>query len=233
MDRLTRKELKTDRFAVEVTNTLEYLSAHRRPAAALAAIVVIAILAGGGYYFYHQRRHATEQKLLRALLEAHAANVGTGGSPFKKSFTSAEEKDQAVSQATDELLNKYRNSEEGGVALYFRGVAAMERGDAAEAQRLLTEAREAGGGDFGSLASLSLAEVYAAQGKHADAEKLLRALVNKPTDLVSKEQATLALARVLAQSKPEEARKLMEPLRSERSAISRAAINLLGEIPTN
>jgi DNA-directed RNA polymerase subunit F len=48
---------------------------------------------------------------------------------------------------------------------------------------------------------------------------------------VSKEQAQIALAQVLAKANPQEARKLLEPLRSERAAISRNALTLLAELP--
>jgi len=48
---------------------------------------------------------------------------------------------------------------------------------------------------------------------------------------VSKEQATLELAQVVAKRNPAEARKLLEPLSaSPRSAVSRAAVSALGTI---
>jgi hypothetical protein len=48
---------------------------------------------------------------------------------------------------------------------------------------------------------------------------------------VSKEQATLDLARLIAKKNPAEARKLLEPLSaSKRSVVSRAAVAELGNI---
>ena len=52
----------------------------------------------------------------------------------------------------------------------------------------------------------------------AEAEKLLRSLIDDPTILVSKEQATIALAKVVAKKNPAEARKLLEPLRAASAA---------------
>ena len=72
------------------------------------------------------------------------------------------------------------------------------------------------------------------QGKTDDAEKLLRQLIDKPTMFVSKEQATLDLAQVLAKKNPAEARKLLEPLSaSPRTAVSRAAVAAMGTIPAS
>jgi hypothetical protein len=60
---------------------------------------------------------------------------------------------------------------------------------------------------------------------------LLRALYDKPTVFVSKEQAAIALARAISTTKPAEARKLLEPLRTGRPAISQTAITLLSQLP--
>ena len=84
---------------------------------------------------------------------------------------------------------------------------------------------------YDSVAQLSLAQIYQSQGKSADAEKILRQLVDKPSVFVSKEQATLELAKVLAKSNPAEARKLVEPLSaSPRTAVSRAAVGVMATI---
>ena len=85
--------------------------------------------------------------------------------------------------------------------------------------------------NYASMGKLSLAQVYLSTGRNADAEKLLRSLYDKPSLFVSKEQAAIALARALAVTKPAEARKLLEPLRTGRPAISQVAITLLSQLP--
>jgi hypothetical protein len=55
--------------------------------------------------------------------------------------------------------------------------------------------------------------------------------MSNPTQTISKEQATLELAELLASDNPAEARKLVEPLRTSRTAISRVAIDLIGRLP--
>ena len=63
------------------------------------------------------------------------------------------------------------------------------------------------------------------------AARYLRDLMAHPALTVSKEAAALALGRVLVKTNPAEARKLLEPLRNERAAISQAAVTALGELP--
>ena len=81
-----------------------------------------------------------------------------------------------------------------------------------------------------ALAKLSLAQIYFGDGRDAQGEKTLRELIDNPTDFVSKEQATISLARFLAPKKPAEARKLLEPLRSQPGAVSQVALSLIGEL---
>ena len=108
---------------------------------------------------------------------------------------------------------------------------AADKSDIAQAEKRFKEAVDNGTGPYASLAKLSLAHIYQSQGKLADAEKLLHSLIDKPTILVSKDEATIVLAQILAPTQPDQARKLLDPLRgSPRTAVSRAAITVLGEM---
>jgi hypothetical protein len=59
---------------------------------------------------------------------------------------------------------------------------------------------------------------------------MLRDLIAHPTVFVSSEQATITLARYLANKKPAEARKLLEPLRSQPGSVGQIALTILGEM---
>ena len=63
------------------------------------------------------------------------------------------------------------------------------------------------------------------------AEKTLRDLVAHPTVTVSKDEAQIRLALLIGKKNPDEARKMLEPMRTERTAVSRAAVQALGELP--
>ena len=90
---------------------------------------------------------------------------------------------------------------------------------------------DSGNKPYGSLAKLSLAQLYASQGKVADGERLIQSVIDHPTVLVSKESATVALAELIRNTDPQRARKLLEPLRSNpRSNVSRTALTILGEM---
>ena len=49
--------------------------------------------------------------------------------------------------------------------------------------------------------------------------------------MVSKEEAQIQLAEILSRTDPAAARKILDPLRTGRTAVSRAAISAMGNIP--
>jgi hypothetical protein len=229
LDRLTRKELKSDHFALEVQHGVEYVSGHRRQmglyggiAAALAVIVL-------GVYLYRQHTHAVRQEALAGALQIVNAQVGPQQNEYILAFPTEDARKQAAVKTLTDVVNGFSGSEEGNIADYMLGSMAANDGNLPDAEKRLKRVADSGSGNASSLAKLALAQVYAAENKQADAERVARELMDHPTAVVSKEQATFALAHILEDTKPGEARKLLEPYRSsDRPNLSRAAINALG-----
>jgi predicted negative regulator of RcsB-dependent stress response len=231
VDRLTRKDLKTDKFAVEVEHSLEYVSEHRKQLGLYSGIAVaVAVIAGVGWYYTQHQRVERQAALAKAIAVAEA-DIGAASQSGAPSFPTQEAKNAAKVKVFTELANKYPGKEEALIAALYLGAAAADKGDLAGAEKQFRTVAESGKGDLASQAKLSLAQIYTNTGKPAEAEKLLRDLLEHPTVFVSKEQATLNLARLLASSKPAEARKLLQPLVTGRAAASQAAIQAMAQIP--
>lgn len=231
MDRVTRKELKTDPFAVEVQHSVEYVAGHKQQVVryGIAALVVLAL--GLGFYFYHRTEVQSRMELLSKAITISQANVGPSPTPDLPSYPTQQAKDEAQNKAFTEVAAKYAGTEEGTVAQFYLASAAADKGNLAEAEKRYRDIVDNGSGAYVSLGKLALGSIYASQGKTAEAEKLVRSVVDSPTLLVSKESATIALARILAPKNPKEAMKLLGPLRAnERPAISRAAIDAITEL---
>ena len=231
MDRAHRHALKQDRFAEQVGHTVEYAAEHRgafiRWGLIGAAVLVVAL----GWLFYSRSQAAARQEELRKAIRIQEANVGPGSSEYLVSFPTEQEKATAAQKAWSDLASRYSGSTEGLVAEFYMGVNAVDKGNLQEAEKHFKVVADSSKSTYASQAKLSLAQLYSSTGRNDEAEKLLRSLIDNPTIMVSKEQATIALARVLAKTKPAEARKLLEPLRTERGAVSRSALTLLGELP--
>jgi predicted negative regulator of RcsB-dependent stress response len=232
VDKITRHDLKTDKFAEEVRHTVEFLGMHRQQSIRYAIIAgaVLIIVVGGYFFLKHQK--SGRQAELRAAIDVYESSVGAAppDNPYLKMYPTQADKDKAVQKVFGDLASKYPGKDEGEIGRYFLAIAAADQGRMLEAEKAFQEVATAGDKNYASLAKFALAQLYQAQGKSQQAEQLLRSLLDKPTVMVSKEQATIALGRLLAQSNPAEARKLLEPLRSERSAVSRAALTVLSEI---
>lgn len=231
MDRITRKELKTDKFAQEVEHTVEYVGEHRKQVILYGGIALAVIALAAGIYLYRNFQHDARQEALREAILTQQATVGPSPNPQVKAYPTKADKDKAAEKAFADVASRYDGSEEAAYSLYMMGNIAMDQGRTADAEKRYKSVIDQGAANYASVAKMSLAEIYASQGKLAEAEPLLRSVIDKPTALVSKEQATIELARILAEKKPDDARKLLEPLRtSDRSVVSRTAINELSQL---
>lgn len=231
MDRAHRQELKHDKFIEQVGHTVEYAAEHKKDVIkwGIAAVAVLAVILG--VYFYTRWQSNVRQDELRAALRTQDAQISPTPSDYFITFASEAEKAKAVDKAFTDLAAKYPDKAEGQIARYYLGINAADRGNLQEAEKNLKAVAESGNELYASQAKLSLAHIYEGTGRVAEAEKVLRSVIDDPTILVSKEQATIALARILAKTRPADARKLLEPLRTERGPVSRAALTALGEIP--
>jgi lipopolysaccharide biosynthesis regulator YciM len=231
LDKVHRHNLKHDKFVEQVGHTVEYAADHRSQVIKWGGIGLAAITVAVGGYVFFEHQAGVRAEALNAAMRVQDAQIGpANASEFVLSFPTPAEKTAAVSKSLTSVMEKYPSKREGLIARFYLGVLSADQGKVLEAENFWKPITEAGDADYASQAKLSLAQLYETQGRAGDAEKLLRSIVDHPTIMVSKEQATIALAHALARAKPEEARKLLEPLRTERSAVSRMAITALGEL---
>ena len=227
MDKLTRKELKSDKFALEVQHSVEFVSEHRRQMVQWAAPVVGLVLIVIGIFWYRSYQHNARQEALHSTMLIQNSTVGASQSEYVVSFPTAQARETAVVKAWRDLAAKYPGTEEGDIAEFFLGTNAADAGNLPEAAKHFQAAIDSGSGPYASEAKLALAQIYAAQGKMNDGIQLIQSVIDHPTVMVSKDAAVLAMADLIKTSDPQRARKMVEPLRtSTRSAVSKAAITL-------
>lgn len=232
MARLTRKELKSDKFAQEVQHSVQYVSGHREQMTRWGAPALALVLIVAAVFYYRNYRHATRQEGLHAALMVQNAQVGPSQGQYVLTFPTTDARKTAVLKSWRELAAKYPGTEEGRIAEYFLGTNAADDGNMAEAEKQFKASIDSGNGPYASLGKLALAQVYGGEGRVKEGEQLLRSVIDHPTVVVSKDAATLALAELLKKSDPQRAKKLVEPLRtSTRGAVSRAAITFDSDLP--
>jgi len=229
--RITRRELKTDKFAVEVEHTVDFVTQHRSQLVLYGSLAAaLAVIATGAYFYMRHERTVREQTLADAI-QIQEANVGPANPNAPVNFPTEEARRAAATKAFSDLAARYSGSSEAAVAEYYLGASAAEQGKLADAQKFFQEAADTGDTNYASLARFSLAQIYVSENRLADAEKILRDLIAHPTALVSKELATIELAKAIAPTKAAEAKKLLDPLKAQTGAVSQAALGALGDQP--
>ena len=229
--KLTRKEMKSDKFALEVQHSVEFVTDHRDQllrwgAPALAIVVILA-----GFLYYRNYQHTLRQEALHQAMRMQNATIGPSQNPYVVTFPTAEARNTAVFKAWGDLAKKYSGTEEGRIGEFFLGTNQADLGQLQSAETHFKAAMGSDDGPYASLAKLALAKIYAGEGKVQEGAQLIQSVIDHPTVLVSKDSATLALADLLKATDAQRAKKLVEPLRtSTRSAVSRAAISLDSEL---
>jgi predicted negative regulator of RcsB-dependent stress response len=232
VDRITRKGLKQDRFARDVGQTVEYVSEHRAQVTRYTIVALAVVVLIGGFLGWRRHQRTARQEALAEALDIQQTPVGSPTGNAGRIYATEEERSKAELAAFTDLSTRHSGSEEGTIAEYFVGTIAARQGNFTTAEKLLNEVAQSGQPNYAALARLALAEICKSQGRLKEAESLIRGLMDTPTEFVSREEATIALARVVALRSPAEARKLLEPLRTARPAIGRAAMAELNELPT-
>ena len=225
MAHITRKELKKDEFAAEVSKTYEFLQRQRenvtRYGVAIGAAILVVL---GAYFLLEYRRSGADEALSHAMRAYHAplADQASPSSDAEFKFNDAKARYTQAEKEFDEIAGKYSWLRQGRAARYFAALSRKQLGKTDQAISELQRLASAGDDSLAGLAKYALAQTYAEQRRAAEAEKLLRELADKPQEPVTREIALLALAASLETAKPAEARKIYGDLR--KSSIKSASL---------
>ena len=228
---MTRHELKEqlqhDQFTDAVSGALGYATSHRKNVTRwLIILAVVLVLSGGGYWYYSHQRSLRQQDLGAAL-----AVVDTPVGPandYGKTFPTDDAKKTAARQALSGVIGKYPGSQEGLIAQYYLGTLKAQANDAKGAESDLRTVADSSSA-VAPLARIALAQVYLGEKKMAEAQGLLRAIINSPTSLVSKAQAQILLAQIDQSVNPAESKNILKSIDKSdqgRPAVSRATDQL-------
>lgn len=229
---MTRHELKEqlqhDVFAENVSGVISYASSHREKLTRWVIVAGVVLILAGLAFWYSGFRREQRRDDLQAAFAVYETPVGAAA--VGKTFPTQDEKNKASLKAFSEVAAKYTSDEEGRIARYYIGTLKAQTGDAKAAEADL-RAVASEGGKPSALAKIALSQLLSGQNRQSEAQGLLREVVNKPTDLVSKSQAQLLLAQSLESTNPAEAKKLLQSLKgpNQSPAVARAVEQLASQ----
>jgi predicted negative regulator of RcsB-dependent stress response len=129
-------------------------------------------------------------------------------------------------------VSKYPGSREGLIAQYYLGTLKAQANDTKGAESDLRRVADSTS-EVAPLARIALAQVYLGEKKIAEAQGLLRAIINSPTSLVSKAQAQILLAQIDQSVNPAESKNILKSIDKSdqgRPAVSRATDQLSSQL---
>jgi predicted negative regulator of RcsB-dependent stress response len=227
---LTRKELKHDDIALRVEETVDFFTQHRKEVVRWTVGIFVAGLIVWGFFYYRGSMHQAREEALSQAMTLQNVAVGAPAQNGAPSFTSDAQKKEAVTRAFQSVINNYGGSGEAYIAQYYLAAMAADAGKTDDAKRGFREVADHADKNYASLAKLALAQLDFATGNSSEAQSLLRDLIDHPTDLVSKTQATITLARGLENTNPAEARRLLQPIVSAGGDDAQVASQVLSEL---
>ncbi len=219
MARIQRQELKHDEFIDSFDEFLLYLEDHWQWLVALLVGIVLAGGALGGFYFYSQRQERAATAAFGNALTSFEAPVRQGLPPTpgdtERSFATEKEKYETASKEFAAVRTDYPRTRAALMAKHYQALCLYHLGKSEPAVAALEELSRGPDRNVAALAKLHLAGIYESQARPTDAEALYRQLAENPAPVVPREVALLALADLLAQSNPAEARRIYQQLKAE------------------
>ena len=228
---LTRKELRQDNVALRVEETFHFFTTYRQQIVRGGLAVLILAVVIAAVVYYRGAQHEVREQMLADAMTLQAAPVGQAPPNGGPSFPTDTAKKDAVTKSYSKLLSEHSGSEEAYSAELSLATMDADAGKMADARKKYQDVADHANANFASMAQLALAQLDFAENKTADAQRILKNLQDHPTDLVSKTQATFTLAKGLAATQPEEARKLLTSIASSQTDVSSIAVTALQELP--
>ncbi len=230
MARISRKQLKHDRFVEEVGQSVVYVSSHRKQLLIWGGVAIVLIIAIASYGGYRRTRAAETRAEFQKAVEMYHGRVDTQQQPGGITFPTTIARFRDTTEQLEKVISEYGAREETVAAAYYLALLEIEQEKLEEARKRL-EGIVDNKGEYAALARLALADLHARRQEDEQARRHYQHLIDNPTRVVPKSRAQLALARYLSTTdKEEEAKTILEEMMKEPGTAGVSAGTTLTEL---
>ncbi len=212
---IPRKQLKKDEVRETLQHGADAVLSHQQFTIYLLVIAVLVALGVFGWKTYTERQTVKAAAGFDSATKVFQAPVGTPPTPGETSYASDNQKFTVAAQQFSDVASKYPRTHAGQLARYYAALSYEKIGKVAEAQKSLQDLAGSSDSEVASLAQLELANIDDSSGKGDEAVKLYEGLIAKPSILVPKPVAMMALAQHYSVKNPSEAAKLYAQVKAE------------------
>ncbi|HVR96648.1 MAG TPA: tetratricopeptide repeat protein [Thermoanaerobaculia bacterium] len=183
-ERLTRKEMKRDEFAMAMGRGVEYAGSHVRPILIAVGGVLLLLLAGLGLWTYFRSQAAKASAQLAPAMEVYQAPIQATGAkpddPTTPSFPNEAARRERAKKLFEELRDDYGSTDAADVAGVYLADIAAEEGQLDRARELWTDfLDEHDDHILAGAVQLNLFELDRKQGKGEEVVTRLRGIVDQ------------------------------------------------------
>lgn len=217
MAHISRKELKKDDLRETLAHGADAVLSHQQLTLYLLIAALVVGLGAYGWWTYSQRQTLKASVAFDAamkIFQAPLASPGTPAIPNQPMYLDPDKKYTDAAQKFGDVAAKYPHTRPGQLAKYYYALSLEKVGKNEQAKSLL-QPLAGGDGEFAPIAKFELAELDDFTGQGDEAVKLYQQLMDKPTVLVPKPVAMLALAEHYRDKDPAQAAKLYGQIKSD------------------
>jgi predicted negative regulator of RcsB-dependent stress response len=217
-EHILRRDLKKDEIREKLVSGVESVASHQQALWIVVVAALVVALAVFGWRSYSQRQTAKASAALDDGLKIFQARIRTAGEPTDPSETTYLDEKNKYTDADKKFLavaGQYGRTRPGLMAGYYAALSEVQLKQYAEAEKNLNQVVSGGDENLSSLAKFKLADVYQQENKGAQAVDLYKQLMDKPSVLVPKAMAMLALADYYRKADPAQATKLYNQVKQE------------------
>jgi predicted negative regulator of RcsB-dependent stress response len=212
---ISRKELKKDEVRETLAHGAEAVLSHQQLTfyIVIAAIVLAAVVFG--WRDYAERQNVKASVAFDGAIKTFQSPVGTPPTPGEPSYPDQNQKLSVAARQFSDLALKYPRTHFGQLASYYAGLSFEKLDKNTDAKKWLDRVSGSSDAEVAALAQFELASLDDRTGQGDESVKLYQQLIAKPTVLVPKPVAMLALAVHYSQKDPAQAAKLYQQIKSE------------------
>ena len=215
---ILRKDLKKDEIREKFVHGVESVASHQQ---AFWLVIVAALVVGLAVFGWNSYARRQTEKASAAfddgikIFQARVRAPGDAIDPAEVSYLDEKNKYADASKKFLEVANQYGRTKPGQMARYYAALSEIQLKQYPDAEKSLSQVISGGDESLASLAKFQLASVYRQENKGAQAVDLYKQLSDKPTVIVPKPMAMLALADYYRKTDPAQATKLYNDVKQQ------------------
>jgi hypothetical protein len=212
---IQRKDLKKDEVRETFAHGAEAVLSHQTLTIYILAAAILIAVGGFGWWTYSQRQSVAASTAFDSAMKTFQTPSGAPPTPGETVYPDDTQKYTAAAQQFSSVAAKYPRTRGGQLARYYQALSYEKINKNDDAKKLLQGLENGGEEEVAVSARFELAQLDDRTGQGDEAVKLYQQLIAKPSILVPKPVAMLALAGHYGQNNPAEATKIYSQIKTE------------------